>query len=388
MAPRFGVNYAFGGGKTVVKAFWGRFYNELTTVLGNNSNPGGENYRIYKFNDLNGNRLYDGQAELGTLVSARGGISTVIDEDFNSPYADEISSALEHQFWGESSVRVAYVRKMVAQRDRADQRRASRPVHRAAHGVGADPGLRRPGHRHADVRRLRHPRLAARRRRRTSTATGPTPATTTTPSRSGFNKRWPGGFFLQSSFDYQWRDELRGGTATQGDSRINITTSPLNTDPLGVGFFQNVRPDVPNRQQTTNWQARIAGRYVFKYDIGLGVNYRVQSGYGYTRVASVSLPNAGTAQFFFDDLDNQYLGHGADPRPAPRQDGRARRPLPRRGDARRLQHAQQQRRVELQHHQRHAVQPHHRHAGSAGRCSWGSGSSSSRSGPARTRISG
>ena len=36
------------------------------------------------------------------------------------------------------------------------------------------------------------------------------------------------------------------------------------------------------------------------------MNYRVQSGYGFTRVASVSLPNAGTAQFYFDDLDNQY----------------------------------------------------------------------------------
>ncbi|MGE3473234.1 MAG: TonB-dependent receptor, partial [Vicinamibacterales bacterium] len=113
VAPRLGVNYAFGEGKTVVKAFWGRFYNELGTVLANNSNPGGENYSIYKFNDLNGNRLYDGRAELGTFVSARGGISTVIDEDFKPPYADEISSALEHQFWGESSVRVAYVRKMV-----------------------------------------------------------------------------------------------------------------------------------------------------------------------------------------------------------------------------------------------------------------------------------
>jgi len=45
---------------------------------------------------------------------------------------------------------------------------------------------------------------------------------------------------------------------------------------------------------------------VFKYDIGVGVNYRVQSGYGFTRVISTSLPNAGTVQFFLDDLDNQY----------------------------------------------------------------------------------
>jgi hypothetical protein len=119
----------------------------------------------------------------------------------------------------------------------------------------------------------------------------------------GLNKRWPGGLFLQSSFDYQWRDELRGGA---GGSTISVTTSPLNTDPLGVGYFQNVRPEVPNRQATRNWQARVAARYVFRHDIGVGVNYRVQSGYGFTRVIPVSLPNAGTAQFFFDDLDNQY----------------------------------------------------------------------------------
>jgi hypothetical protein len=119
----------------------------------------------------------------------------------------------------------------------------------------------------------------------------------------GFNKRWAGGLFLQSSFDYQWRDELRGGA---GASTISVTTSPLNTDPLGVGFFQNVRPEVTNRQDTTNWQARVAARYVFAHDIGVGVNYRVQSGYGFTRIIPVALPNAGTAQFFFDDLSNQY----------------------------------------------------------------------------------
>ncbi|MGE3473204.1 MAG: hypothetical protein AB7O28_22855, partial [Vicinamibacterales bacterium] len=119
----------------------------------------------------------------------------------------------------------------------------------------------------------------------------------------GFNKRWPGGFFLQSSFDYQWRDELRGGN---GGATISATTSPLNTDPLGVGFFQNVRPEVSNRQSTTNWSARLAGRYAFKYDIGVGVNFRYQSGYGYTRVITTSLPNAGTVNFFYDDLDNQY----------------------------------------------------------------------------------
>jgi hypothetical protein len=41
--------------------------------------------------------------------------------------------------------------------------------------------------------------------------------------------------------------------------------------------------------------------------VGVGVNYRVQSGYGFTRVISASLPKlTPAAQFFYDDLDNQY----------------------------------------------------------------------------------
>ncbi len=305
VAPRFGVNYAFGGGKTVVKAFVGRFYNELTTVLGNNSNPGGENYSIYKFNDLNGNRVYDGRAELGTLVSSRGGITTVIDEDFKAPYANEISGALEHQFWGESSVRVAYVRKMVRNSigvtnvARLGQytvpRSVTVPIQEFSNGGTVTTGSQTftvfdiPDSLRGVVQNVY--------------GNWPDASYDYDTIQVGMNKRWPGGFFLQSSFDYQWRDELRGGN---GAATISATTDPLQTDPLNVGFFQNVRPDVSNRQQTTNWSARLAGRYVFRYDIGLGVNYRLQSGYGYTRVITTSLPNAGTVNFFLDDLDSQY----------------------------------------------------------------------------------
>lgn len=305
IAPRIGVNYAFGGGKTVAKAFWGRFYNELTTVLGNNSNPGGENYSIYKFNDLNGNRLYDGKQELGAFVSARGGISTTIDENFKAPYADEISGAVEHQFWGESSARVAYVRKMVRNSigvtnvARLGQYSVPRsitvPIQEFSSTGTVTTGSQTftvfdiPDNLRGVVQNVY--------------GNWPDASYTYDTIQLGANKRWPGGFFLQSSFDYQWRDELRGGN---GAATISATADPLQTDPLNVGFFQNVRPEVSNRQKTTNWSARLAGRYVFKYNVGVGVNYRLQSGYGYTRVIAASLPNAGTVNFFLDDLSNQY----------------------------------------------------------------------------------
>ncbi len=110
--PRIGLSYdVTGKGNTVLKAFWGRFYFNFADRL-SNINPGGTNWRQYKFNDLNGNRLYNGLAELGALVSSQGGTTTTLDENLKVPYADEVNFSLDRQFWGESSVRVAYVRKM------------------------------------------------------------------------------------------------------------------------------------------------------------------------------------------------------------------------------------------------------------------------------------
>src|SRR5207245_8099064 len=69
-----------------------------------------------------------------------------------------------------------------------------------------------------------------------------------------FNKRFGTGLFVQASYDYQWRDELRGGGAP-GDSTsssntlANPSTNPLNSDILTVGFFNNASPTVANRQK-------------------------------------------------------------------------------------------------------------------------------------------
>src|SRR6185436_18775697 len=124
-----------------------------------------------------------------------------------------------------------------------------------------------------------------------------------------FNKRFGSGLFIQSSFDYQWRDELRGGAPTsaatsQSTTTMTPSTSPLDSDPLRIGYFQNVYPLVSNRQESTNWQGRAIARYVFKYDIGVATNLRVQSGYAYSRVIAVSLPNAGAIRFYDQNISN------------------------------------------------------------------------------------
>lgn len=110
------------------------------------------------------------------------------------------------------------------------------------------------------------------------------------------NKRFASGLFFQSSFDYQWRDELRSTAAS---------TSPLNSDPLPIAFEVNQQAGpVSNRQESTNWQFRALGRYVFPYEIGFAANVRVQSGWQYGRIFQAVLPNAGTVRFFGEDIDN------------------------------------------------------------------------------------
>ena len=298
VVPRLGVSYdVFGDGKSVLKAFYGRYYFNFADRL-SNVNPGGTNRRDYRFLDQNGNRLYDGPSELGTLIASAGGSSTTVDPDLRTPYTDEFNAAFERQFWGESSVRIAYVRKMT--RDefatfnilREGQFTVPRtlPVTLRSFDGGVGETIMVNVFDIPDSLRGQVRNVVANIPE--SVGGG---AYNYDTIQFGFNKRFGGNLFIQSSFDYQWRDELRQNVAS---------TSPLNSDPLGINYFQNVSADTGNRQESTNWQARILGRYVFPYEIGLAVNLRAQSGWQYARLLQVALPNAGTQTFFMEPIEN------------------------------------------------------------------------------------
>lgn len=300
IAPRLGLSYdVTGKGNTVLKAFYGRYYYNYADAF-TNLNPGGANFKTFKFLDQNGNRKYDGPSELGLLVSSSGGTSTTINPDMKKPYADEYDLSIERQFWGESSVRVAYVRKKTANEfgtiNAAREGKFTIPTVvtvNTADFVNGTTG--KTSYNLLDI----------------PAGLSPVNVIDNIPDGSykydtlqfAFNKRFGTGLFIQSSFDYQWRDELRGGT--QGTTTtISPSTSPLNSDPLPIGYFQNVNPAVSNRQQSTNWQGRAIARYVFKYDIGVATNFRAQSGYAFSRVLAVSLPNAGATRFYDQNISD------------------------------------------------------------------------------------
>jgi outer membrane receptor protein involved in Fe transport len=301
VAPRLGVAYdLFGNNKTAVKAFYGRYY----AIYGNNFtslNPGGANYRTYQFVDPNRNGVYDGPSELGALISSTGGSSTTIDPDLKQPYGDEISGSVEHQFWGETSVRAVYVHKtsknVFGVVNVARLNAITVPV------TVADP--------FDATRSLNLLDIPASLRgvvRNQFTNIPDSDATYDTVAFSA-QHRFHRGLFVQGGIDRQWRDEIRAAST--------LSTSPLNTDPIGVysngsTYPLNYSADVSNRQKNTNWQARLLGRYeVPVAGLGIGANIRVQSGYPYSPVANVRLPVAGTVNVFVDDIDNRHADTAA-----------------------------------------------------------------------------
>src|SRR5262249_27142314 len=106
VAARVGVSINLAGdGKSVLKAFYGRYYNNLADGF-SAANPGGTTYVESNSNDLNGNHRYDGVQELGTFrfrSPATYGTADAVDSHAKTPHTDEYSATVERQFWGESS---------------------------------------------------------------------------------------------------------------------------------------------------------------------------------------------------------------------------------------------------------------------------------------------
>jgi hypothetical protein len=306
---------AVGDGKSVVKAFVGRFYFNLAQTL-SGANPGGGNYKDFPFVscsatvtsgcDLNGNRLWDGPLETGgPAVASAGGSTTTADPNFKVPYADEIEFSFDRQFWGQASARVAYIRKMVrndyAVINAARIGQYTVPTTVTVTMRSFDGGIVGPQNFTVND-------IPAALRGVTRNVIMNIPAEVEGGGKGNYdtfvvavNKRWSAGLFLNASFDYQRRNDLRS-TSTSND--------PLNSDPLGIltagtsNPTLNANSGVPFRQQTSTWTSKVSARYVFKYDFGAAVNYSGQSGWPYSRVIPVTLPVAGSTNFFMENLSN------------------------------------------------------------------------------------
>ena len=289
----------------MLKGFYGRYYFNYADSFGN-LNPGGANYKTFRFLDQNGNRRYDGPLGtrravqlVGRHVDDRGPRHEEAVCRRVRPLVASGSSGASRRCASPTSARTPRTSSPTINVAREGQFTVPTPRHRR------HSRLRQRRHRPADLHAARHPGRAAGCA--TSIDNVPDGSYKYDTLQFAFNKRFGSGLFIQSSFDYQWRDELRGGAQSTTSSTATLvapSSSPLNSDPITVGYFQNVFPQVSNRQESTNWQGRAIARYVFKYDIGVATNLRVQSGYAYSRIIAATLPNAGAMRFFSENINN------------------------------------------------------------------------------------
>jgi len=216
-----------------------------------------------------------------------------------TPYAEEISGSLETQLPGQSSVRVTYVRK---------NQRNTAPFY----GTNLIP---------AWVGHVTVPTVQTFNGQTYNLVDVPDSVANQT---DGLYSNFPGDsnyhydtielayrktlhqFFVQTSFDYQWRNDLRSPC---GCNTGDVSTSPLSADPIGTNFYFSPNPSVPNRQQTTTYHYQFLGRYTLPKEVGVAANFRYQSGYPYAPIVpdgatspGLNLSNIG-APFFSQNLD-------------------------------------------------------------------------------------
>jgi len=298
-APRLGVTFDLTGrGKSVLKAYAGRFYANVGSGL-EQANPGGRGLRVYEFLDLNGNGLYDGTQELGKLLEASGGGVTQVDPSFELAYSDELSVAFEQELATDVGVRFSLVHKRYrnwwdANVNVAQALNLNSPVTATCSGcpLGLDGStidlLTIPDGQTSlvDSRIMNVPLLP--------TTGGDDTDMSFTTWQVALTRRFRNNFFLSASYEKQYRDELRSP---------ETSTGPLVADPLAQEWFQNHSLDVTNRQETTYWNAKLLMRYVAPHEFGFALNVRYQSGFPWAPVHRLPVPNVGTKAVLLTDLE-------------------------------------------------------------------------------------
>ena len=301
VAPRLGATFdPTGKGKTVFKAYFGRFYANVGSGL-EEANPGGRSIEIYDFLDLSGNGLYDGLHELGDLLEATGGSVTEVDPSLELAFSDELSFSVEQELSADVGFRFSFIHKRYRNLWDSDVNvaQALNLTNQATATCSGCPfGLEGsninlvtiPDDQETlvDNRIMNVPLLP--------TTGGENTDMNFTTFELALNRRFRDNFFLSASFDKEFRDELR----SPDSSTRPFTTEPVDQD---QGWFQNHSLDVANRQETKYWSFKFLSRYVAPLEIGLALGIRFQSGFPWAPVHGLQVPNLGTREILLMDFE-------------------------------------------------------------------------------------
>lgn len=306
--PRFAVTYDLTGeGRTVVKASVSRYTHNVGPDGFRSANPAARHQVVFQFLDPNGNGTYDGQHELGDLLSQSSGTGLPVGRveggvpvDFSKKrYYDEVTASIESEIMPETNLRLSFVRKM--DRNVFDTYRVGLLDALLNNAIlcGDDifpcPTVDGFG----TISSLSRPPAGTPTANEVKTGPAGLDSNEYDNIEIGLGRRFRSGLFLQGSFHYQWRNELvccgsSGSADTQAD--------PWSLGIQGSGL--NWNSAVSTKQAHTNWNVKAIGRYQIP-NIGAAISfqYRAQSGWAYAPILPVVIPGgAGTNQVPLSDM--------------------------------------------------------------------------------------
>ena len=112
VAPRLGISYdLFGKGRTALKAYYGRFYNQFGSEIAEAINPNARiNIQVPWIDRNNDLRLDPGELNLATFTGF-GGVFPRMDQGATRPYSDEMNVGVDHELVANLAVSVSYHRR-------------------------------------------------------------------------------------------------------------------------------------------------------------------------------------------------------------------------------------------------------------------------------------
>jgi len=290
IAPRLGVAWDVGGnGRTVLKAFAGRFFIDPVDNLTEDANPVGYASQTWEFNDLNGNRVLDDPGELGRLLDTDGGGGDqVTDPDLEQPYGDELSVHFEQEIVTGTSLRASWVYKNLRKQTQVvDLNRAvAYTVPFSFLDVGPDnvEGT-------ADDQTLslfdREDGVSSN-----NVLTNPGPDAGTPEYNADFHT-------LEVAFHRRLRDRwmlMASGSHTWTKQFYDESSRTGTQDPVHIRQGFEWRPNRRrfNPQSTTDWNFKLIGRYqIPEWGLAASSTFRLHSGYPWARRITPRLPEAG-----------------------------------------------------------------------------------------------
>ncbi len=275
-APRVGLTYDFSGeGRSVLKANYGLFWHNPGVTLAADSNPNqASKTETYQWNDLNGNRRYDGAAELGarTATALAGAVS--VDPNLKQPYTHEAGLFFEQQITEGFGTRLGYVYK--TEDDLYGQWQPGRGA--SAFTVpfnfvdrGADGALGTGDDRNLTILGL------------------PTAQAGNFPT-SQVVSNIPGRMARFNTAEWSFTKRHRNRWSAQG----GLSYTKQRNFPSGVTLSSNQHPDLPGIQDRSFWSFKLTGTYDAPLGIRISPVLRHQAGENFARELAIPA-SAGNA---------------------------------------------------------------------------------------------